>query len=225
MAGGSSAHELNQRLQALVAEACTHELGSVQRQAAFAQIVTLVMRSGKLWCESTPYYADALQEMWRYSFEYIDHPEDGYKPDVCRVTTWLDDRLKKTLRRYRDRKGRQNERHLSPLQTAGGLVDPIDQLVAPADPHSALRLWSRLLSWVQEDPDETLRSRICKQYPHISAQCLLMRRLPPDERSWDDISAEFSADKKYIAQWYSRYCNPLLRQWGKAQGYLTSKCE
>lgn len=213
--------DLNLQLQGLISLAGAHLPGSPERQAAFAEMVRLVMRSGKLWRESSVYYADALQEMWEYCFQYIDHPEKGYNPSVCTVTTWLDDRLKKILRRYRDRKRRQQQRHLSPFQAGGGqVVDPVDTLVSPADAQGALRIWGHLITWVRNDPDRLLRDRICMRYPQINAQTLLLRRLPPHEQSWDDIAAEFLVDKKYIAQWYSRYCNSLLREWGRTQGYL-----
>lgn len=220
---GDPIPDLNQQLQGLIVRACAHSLGSPERQAAFAEIVRLVMRSGKLWRESTAYYPDALQEMWEYCLQHIDDPEKGYNPAVCTVTTWLDDRLKKNLRRYRDRKYRQHKRHLSPFRSDDGqFVDPVETLVSPIDSQPALRMWSHLIAWVRQDPDQVLRSRVCMRYPQISAQTLLLRRLPPDEHSWDDIAAEFRADKKYIAQWYSRYCNSLLRDWGRTQGYLDS---
>ena len=97
------------------------------------------MQSRRLWRESSPYYSDALQEMWEYCFLKLDDPDDGYNPDVCRVTTWLDDRLKKILRRYRDRTRRQLSRQLFAVRFEDGrLLDPVDSLVAPPDPQSAL---------------------------------------------------------------------------------------
>lgn len=213
--------DLNQQLKMLVEDARSFPAGSPERQGAFAEIVRLVMRSGKLWRESTAYYPDSLQEMWEYCFRYIDHPEKGYDSSVCTVVTWLDDRLKKNLRRYRDRKYRQQKRHVFALRSdEGQFVDPVEALASPADSHTALKIWASLIRWVQADPEHRLRQRKCVRYPQINAQILLLKRLPPDEQSWEDIAAEFSADKKYIAQWYSRYCNSLLREWGRAEGYL-----
>jgi hypothetical protein len=221
MGSGEQTQSLNLQLQRLICEARSHPSESVERQAAFSEIVRLVMASGKLWRESTIYYPDALQEMWEYCLQHIDDPEQGYDPSLCTVTTWLDDRLKKILRRYRDRKRRQQKRHLMPFQAdSGQLVDPVDMLVAPADSHNALRMWTALILWVRNDPDHKLRSRTCMRYPHVNARTLLLRRLPPNEQSWDDIAAELGADKKYLAQWYSRYCNSLLREWGQGEGYL-----
>ena len=221
MDGGDPIQDLNQQLQMLVSRACAHPKGSHERQAAFAEIVRLVMGSGKLWRESTVYYPDALQEMWAYCFQDIDDPEKGYDPNLCSVITWLDDRLKKNLRRYRALKRRQQKRYLFPFQAdSGQVVDPIETVIAPADSHTALKIWGHLIAWVRADPEHRLRDRVCMRYPQINAQVLLLRRLPPNEQSWDDIAAEFSADKKYIAQWYSRYCNAFLREWGRIQGYL-----
>lgn len=217
----SASRELEKQLRQLVVEISGYPIDSVERQSAFSKVVQLVMRSRKLWRESTPYYPDALQEMWEYCFQNIDHPEQGYNPDICGVVTWLDDRLKKILRRHRDRARRQRSRQAFSTQLQDGQVlDPVDRLMAPPDPQSALDLWIQLLEWVKADPEEILSSRVCLRYPHINAQTLLLRRLPPDEQSWDIIATDLSANKTYIAQWYSRYCNPLLRTWGKSQGYL-----
>ena len=214
-------HQLDQRLRRLVVEASRHPTDNPKRRAAFDEIVRLVLRSNKLWRESTPYYADALQEMWEYCFLKLDDPNDGYNPDLCRVTTWLDDRLKKILRRHRDRARRQLNRQVFAIRFEDGqLLDPVDNLVASPDPQSALNMWTHLLDWVVEDPDQRLRSRVCAKYPKITAQVLLLRRLPPTEQSWEQIAAELTADKTYIAQWYSRYCNAFLREWGRTQGYV-----
>ncbi|MEM7796252.1 MAG: sigma-70 family RNA polymerase sigma factor [Cyanobacteria bacterium P01_C01_bin.118] len=214
-------HPLDVRLRRLVEEACRHPVGSPKRQSAFSEIFRLVMQSKKLWRESSLYYADALQEMWEYCFLKVDDPEDGYKPEVCRVTTWLDNRLKKILRRYRDRSRRQLNRHAFAVQFEDGqILDPVDSLMAPQDSQFALDMLTHLLNWVTKDPDEVLRSRVCAKYPNVNAQILLLRRLPPMEQSWADIAEELGADKTYIAQWYSRYCNPFLRDWGRANGYI-----
>ncbi|MEM6253774.1 MAG: sigma-70 family RNA polymerase sigma factor [Cyanobacteria bacterium P01_D01_bin.156] len=219
-------HQLDVRLRALVAEACHYSVGTSQRQAAFSEIFRLVMRSKKLWQESTPYYADALQEMWEYCFLKVDDPEDGYRPDVCRVTTWLDNRLKKILRRYRDRSRRQLNRHAFAVQFKDGqILDPVDSLMAPPDSKFAIDMLTHLLNWVSEDPGEVLRNRVCAKYPNINAQTLLLRRLPPMEQSWGDIAVELGADKTYIAQWYSRYCNPFLREWGRVNGYIDGQSD
>ncbi len=219
-------NQLDIKLRHLVAEACRHPIGSPKRQAAFSEIFRLVMCSKKLWRESTPYYADALQEMWEYCFLKVDDPDDGYQPDVCRVTTWLDNRLKKILRRYRDRSRRQLNRHAFAVQFEDGQVlDPVDNLMAPPDSQYAIDMLTHLLNWVTEDPDEVLRSRVCAKYPNVNAQTLLLRRLPPMEQSWGDIAVALGADKTYIAQWYSRYCNPFLRDWGRANGYIDQQSD
>jgi hypothetical protein len=219
----TASKELDRRLRQLVVEICACPQGSVDRQSIFSEVVRLVMQSRKLWRDSTPYYPDALQEMWEYCFKYIDHPDYGYDPTVCGVVTWLDDRLKKILRRYRDQTRRQQSRRAPSAQLDDGQVfDPVDSLVAPPDPQSALDLWVTLLEWIKADLDQSLRGRVCAKYPHINAQILLLRRLPPNEQSWEAIATDLAADKTYIAQWYSRYCNEILRIWGRSQGYLDS---
>lgn len=198
-----------------------HPPGSHQRQVIFGKIVRLVMQSGKLWRESTPYYPDALQEMWEYCLLNLDDPQNGYRPDVCEVITWLDDRLKKILRRHRDRKHRQLNRQAFPKRFDNGQVfDPIESLISPPDSQPALNMWTELLDWITQDPERQLRSRTCPKYPQINAQQLLLHRLPPNQKSWDSIAQATGANKTYIAQWYSRHCNSFLRNWAMEKGYL-----
>lgn len=212
---------VNQQLRRLIAQASLCPAGSLERQAIFSEIVQVVLQSRKLWYESSYYYPDALQEMWEYCFLKLDDPQDGYQPDICEVTTWLDDRLKKILRRYRDRSRRQLNRQVFSMQFEDGQVfDPVDCLVSPPDPQPALNIWSDLLNWVTEDPEQQLRNRVCAKYPWINARLLLLCRLPPNQQSWEAIAKRFNADKTYIAQWYSRYCNACLRDWGRMRGYL-----
>ena len=227
MDSDNSTQDLNRRLRLLVEQALACPPDSPERRTVLTEVVRLVMLSKRLWRESTSYYPDALQEMWVYCFQNIDHPEYGYDPEVCTVITWLDDRLKKNLQRYHYRKRQQGKRYLTPFQLEEGkVVDPIDTLVAPTDARTALSLWNAVLTWVQEDPEQILRKRSCSLYPHINAQTLLLRHLlSPGKHSWSDIATELGAPKDYLAKWYNRHCISLLREWGRANKYLDENAD
>lgn len=211
--------ELEQKLRQLIAEACTHAPKSLQRRQIISEVHRLVMKSGKLWQEYTPYYNDALQQMWEYCAK---HPEE-YNPQIKGVITWLDDYLKKRLRNFRDAKYRQRRRQLNSVEThSGQTFDPVANLVAPADIQPVLDMWQKTLDWVTTDPQGVLNCRCFRKCKHINCQALILQRFPPDV-PWQTIAANLQltpAESKDLPKFYSRKCLPLLRQFGINQGYL-----
>jgi hypothetical protein len=211
--------DLNQTLQTLIAEACAHPRRSLERRRRLGEIHRLVMASGKLWKEHTPYYNDALQEMWEFCCQ---NPE-RYDPTVKNVITWLDDYLKKRLRNLRDAKQRQQRREFAPFSPdLGEMHDPVNALPARADVQPALDIWQRTLEWVNTDPDQQLCSTCFRNCSQINCQMLIRQRLPP-EVPWSEIAAAFAlspAAAKDLPKVYHRRCLPLLRQFAAAQGYL-----
>lgn len=210
---------LNDTLNRLVAEACKHSLRSVERQRYIQEIYRLVVRSGKLWKENTPYYGDAFQEAWEYCCQHLDE----YDSNRSAVTTWIDNRLKWTLKKWRDRQHRDQNRTASPLQSDdGSTLNPLDTLPSNTSIDRAKQIWQNTLSWVKADPDNLLRTTCFRKRIEINAQTLFLRRFP-SETSWRDIAQEFSlnaAEAKDLPKFYNRRCLPLLREFGTAQGYL-----
>ncbi|MEO0842875.1 MAG: sigma-70 family RNA polymerase sigma factor [Cyanobacteria bacterium J06641_2] len=213
-------NELDLKLRQLIASACKYPPQSLERQQVLAEVYLLVMKSGKLWKEHVPYYNDALQEMWEYCCQ---HPED-YNPDIKGPIVWLDDQLKKRLRRMRDGKYRHQRRLTIIKQTEQGVIDnPIDDIVASPDIQPALEIWEKTILWVQKDADKRLRSVYFRKRPEINAQVLILKRLPPNTPSWKNIAAEFNLNPqqaKDLPKFYNRKCLPLLREFGLSQGYI-----
>jgi len=213
-------NELDLKLRQLIASACKYPPQSLERQQVLAKLYLLVMKSGKLWKEHASYYNDALQEMWEYCCQ---HPEE-YNPDIKGPIVWLDDELKKRLRRMRDGKYRQQRRFLIAKQTEQGVINnPIDDVVASPDIQSAMEIWEKTVLWVQQDPNNRLRSICFRKRPEINAQALILKRLPPDTPSWKNIAAELNLnpqEAKDLPKFYNRKCLPLLREFGLSQGYI-----
>jgi len=212
-------NDLNQTLQTLIAEACQYEPRSLDRRSRLACVHRLVMASGKLWKESTPYYNDALQEMWEF---FCQNPE-LYDPSVKGPITWLDDYLKKRLRNLRDSKYRQQKREINTLQTESGeTIDPMAILPARPDIQPVLEIWEKTLAWVETDPDGNLRNTCFRNCREVNCQALILRRLPP-ETPWNAIAKEFNltpAEAKDLPKVYNRKCLPQLRQFAESQGYV-----
>lgn len=212
-------NELDSKLRGLIASAQLLPPRSLERQQLLAMVYLLVMKSGKLWKENTSYYNDALQEMWEYCCEHLEE----YNPDINSPIVWLDDQLKKRLRRMRDAQYRQQRRFLIATTEQGVITNPIDRIVASPDIRAVIEIWEKTIYWVQNDSEEELRSICFRKRPEINAQALILRRLPPGTPSWQTIAAEFKLnpqEAKDLPKFYNRKCLPLLREFGLSQGYI-----
>ena len=137
-----SASNLNETLSQLVAEACAHAPRSVERQQRIQQIYQLVVHSGKLWRENTPYYGDAFQEAWEYCCQHLD----DYDPSRSAVITWIDNHLKWKLKEWRRRERRDSERNASSIQTQEGkTLSPIENLASDSGTELAEQIWHNTL--------------------------------------------------------------------------------
>ncbi|NES18930.1 MAG: sigma-70 family RNA polymerase sigma factor [Symploca sp. SIO3E6] len=213
---------LNETLKQLVAEACTHLPRSAARQLCIQEIYSLVIKSGNLWNENTPYYSDAFQETWEYCCQNLEK----YNPELSAVTTWIDTRLKWTLQKWRDRQNQQKQRQVNPIGTDdGNTINPLDNLASNPGASRAIQIWQATVRWVQEDSDGKLRQTCFRKRPEINAQVLFLKRFP-SETPWQDIAKEFdlnSAEAKDLPKFYNRSCRPLLREFGVLQGYIEEK--
>ena len=187
--------DLDQQLRRLIAAACQHPPRSRWRRQHLRELHRLVMQSGKLWKEYTPYYNDALQEMWEFCYQ---HPEQ-YDPELNGVITWLDDRLKKRLRNLRDAASRQRAREVTGFQNeTGETTDIIANLPARLDIQPVLEIWEKTVAWVEADPDQVLRSTCFRKCSHVNCQTLIQWRFP-SEKPWATIAAEFgNASNAYL---------------------------
>jgi hypothetical protein len=214
--------DLDQTLRTLVTEACSHPPKSWKRREKLSEVHRLVMKSGKLWREYTPYYNDALQEMWEYCCQ---NPEQ-YDPNLQSVITWLDDYLKKRLRNLRDARYRQKSREITAIATEpGDTTDPIVNLPSRPDIQPVLEIWEKTLEWVQSDSDNVLCSTCFRGYSKVNCQALILRRFP-SETPWSTIAEEFNltpSEAKDLPKVYSRKCLPLLRKFAVSQGYVEEK--
>lgn len=213
-------NELNQQLYQLVDLACSHPVGSVERQKNLTKIIRLVNR--KLWKENAPYYQDALQQTWIYFCQNLCEAKTGQAYDSTRSTviTWLNFYLKRRLQDfYIDNQKKQARRLTKKIPTGNSsqeILDPIDNL--PANPDIP-PLLEEVLKWLKTDLDGELRRTHISNHPEINCQVLIERRLPP-ETSWKDLEKEFNLPISTLSSFYQRQCLPRLRKFGESEGYL-----
>ena len=215
--------DLNERLKRLVVEACSYPKDSKARREKLSEIVRKVKRSGKLWKENTPYYQDALQEMWLFLCENVER----YKPNEsssCSVLTWLDINLKWQLQDFRQANYVESRsiadsfpkpRNKSGFQQ-GETFEALDFLPSPP---SIPPILEEVRYWAQTDTDGELRKNHVKGRTDVNCQILILLRLPP-EILWNRIANKMGLPESTIANFYKRQAWPRLRKFGFQQGYL-----
>jgi hypothetical protein len=207
-------------IRQLVVEACSHPPGDPQRQRALTKILRDTLP--KLWRDSSPYYADALQRTLMFFTENICEAKTGnrYDPEVATIVTWLNFYLRKRILDAQIAAQTRLKREQSAWSgDDDDNLDPIQQLPAPPDAQSALAILTRVRHWAETDESGELRSLHIKDYPHITAQLMILRRLPP-ETQLKVLAEELGAGIPTLSSFYQRKCLPLLRNFGEQQGYL-----
>ena len=210
--------QAREQLKQLVAQTCQHSKGSRLRQRGLTQLIRILTR--ELWYSSATYYPDALQQTWIYFCRNLCEATTGraYDPDVASPVTWLNAYLKRRLQDFQIAENRDRATTISraSLKTTyeDGPLDPVDRLPAPPD----IPPWlDQVREWAQNNLN--LQQLHIAQRPDVTAQALILKRLPP-ETPWKDLSAEYNISVGTLSSFYQRQCLSKLRAYGKSQGYL-----
>ncbi|MEM9273060.1 MAG: sigma-70 family RNA polymerase sigma factor [Cyanobacteria bacterium P01_F01_bin.143] len=209
--------KIAESLSQLVIEACKHPPGSKERQKNLTKIIRLV--NSQLWQENTPYYEDALQETWIYFCRNICEGKANitYDPNKATVVTWLNNYLKWRLKDGFIRVQKNKQRTISTrIDATNKIIDPIDNLPARPDIPPLLE---DIKQWVLSDPQNKLSKIYLDNHPQITAQTLILRRLPP-ESPWNKLAEEYGVSVGTLSSFYQRKCKPLLREYSQNQGYI-----
>lgn len=208
---------LEERGDSLVTQACQYPPGSTARQKHLTKIIRLV--APKLWRENTPYYQDALQQTWIYFCQNICEGRTGkaYDPDRGTIVTWLNFYLKKRLQDLSADARQREKKIVSPKpDDYNEGFDPLETI--PSEP-DVPPLLEQVKQWVEADPNSELSGIHIANRPDVTAQILILRRLPP-ETSWKDLATEFNLSVSTLSSFYQRQCLPRLRKFGESEGYL-----
>jgi hypothetical protein len=211
--------EFEQQLRQLWAETCKHPPGSTNRQKGLTKMIRLIVNSGRLWRENSPYYEDALQQTWLYFCRNLCEATTGkqYHPSQGSIINWLNSYLKRRLQDFRIQ-AQQAQAIQAKTTSESGVEqpDPVEQLPAPPYIPPILEITKQ---WAETDLNGKLRRIHIQGKPEVNCQILILKRLPP-ETSWTTLAAEFNIPTSTLIGFYRRQCIPLLRKFGESQGYL-----
>lgn len=211
--------EFDAQLRELVAKTCKHANGSIERQHGLTAIVRMVVKSGKLWKDYSPYYEDALQKTWLYFCRNLceAHTGEQYDPKRSSVITWLNAYLRRRLQDFWIQQQEDLTNRIPQLDVESDeAVDQIASLAAPPDIPPILEMTR---NWAQTDLDGELSRVHIQGHPQVSCQVLILQRLPP-ETSWELLSEKYNISVSTLTSFYRRQCIPRLRKFGEIQGYL-----
>ncbi|MBV8887052.1 MAG: sigma-70 family RNA polymerase sigma factor [Chroococcidiopsidaceae cyanobacterium CP_BM_RX_35] len=210
--------EMEERLRQMVQETCRCKPSSIERQRSLTQIIRLIVSSGKLWKENSPYYEDALQQTWIYFCRNLCEATtaDKYDRNLSSVITWLNAYLKRRLQDGRIQVQLNQNQTTTKTKEDYEPIDVMEALEAPADIPPILEITRH---WAQTDPDGELRRIHIQGHPKVTCQVLILQRLPP-ETSWEAVATQFGLSVSTLSSFYRRQCFPRLRQFGKSQGYI-----
>lgn len=211
---------VNEYLKRLMTEACLHAPRTDERREELSEIVRVVIKSGQLWKENTPYYRDALQQTWLYLCE---NPE-RYDPARGTLINWLDKHLKWRLKDFRQTNRQQEVRRIAVRLTRTEKVceqievddEEMENLPAHPDIPPILEETRR---WIETDLSRELRKTYVRGRPDVNCQMLILLRLPPETR-WQTIAKKFNIPQSTAETFYQREALPLLRKFALAQGYI-----
>lgn len=209
---GAHSAQPSPTLKQLVAQACQYPPGSIGRQEKLNQIIFEIQRSKKIWVDSRirhEDYEDALQAAWIKFCQKISE----YDPTKGEVIDWFNGILKNKLLNARSQINKEQSRRVS---TPPDKPDPIG--IVPA-PKTSSEMLEDTLEWIERD-SESLSKLHVRDCPHINCRMLLLRRLPPDEMTWDNLAKELSKPIGTITAFYQRKCYPCLIAFAKKQGYI-----
>jgi hypothetical protein len=209
---------LEEQLQQMLIEARRYPSGHFRRQQALSAMIRLIAQSKKLWHENTPYYADALQQTWLYFCQNICEASTGERYDASRgsVITWLNHYLRWRLQDLRVQECQHQQRALSFWPSGHYTWHLIDCLAAKPDIPPILQETNH---WALQDVDGALKRIHIRHRPDVTAQMLILQRLPP-ETPWEILAKDFGLSVSTLSSFYQRQCIPILRKFGQTQGYL-----
>ncbi|MEO0853779.1 MAG: sigma-70 family RNA polymerase sigma factor, partial [Cyanobacteria bacterium J06648_11] len=174
----------------------------------------------RLWRDSRPYYADALQRTWMYFCQNIcqepgntGHPYDS---DRSSIVTWLNAYLKRRLQDFEIDTYERRNRFATSYSDSPTARSPIDRVASPPEIPPIL---DRVVEWVKADATGELRRTHVRDRPDINAQVLIVRRLPP-ETGWQELADEYGVSVSTLSSFYQRHCMPRLRTFGQTEGFL-----
>jgi DNA-directed RNA polymerase specialized sigma24 family protein len=203
-------------LQELICSAKLYPLGSLKRNKILTQIIRKIYPL--LRQPNNPSDADLMQIICFFLVKNLDK----FDPNRGCLLTWLNSNLFFRRIDIYHAKLTQHRREIAIDSTLADDKSCWSTVIPdiPSREYGSLEILDRTLKWIQLDSTGMLRQTHLDGHPEINAQVLILLRLPSTEMPWREIAAKFSKPLSTLNVFYSRKCLPLLREFGKSEGFL-----
>lgn len=202
--------ELNIYLQSLIQEACSHLPASPQHRKALNNLLRSVQKSGRIWKPvSGELYEDAL---YKTMFNLTKTLCNQYDPSRSSFMSWFNVCLRNQYTDEIRAAQRHNSRKQSVWQSDDVELDPLERVAAGVDATLLLDTWQAFVQWIEEDPDNCLKACHIENNPQANCQSLAYLRLVMG-KEWQEIAQEVGSSRSVLTSFWSRKCQPLLREW------------
>jgi len=211
---------LDTHLSRLIQETCGQSPNTLERQRGLNQLVLLIQKSGKLYQDHQLLsidYEDALQKTWLYFCrnlcEAVTAKNGPYDAEKGNIFTWLNAYLKKRILDAHLASQQAKEMIVSPrLDDQGNIIDPVENIPNPKpSDNRANKMFVKIQQWLQSQEKRLSRIHL-RDRPEINAYVLILRRLPPEETTWETLAQEWNISRSTLANFYQRRCLPLLQE-------------
>lgn len=188
---------LDQQLEALARTAQNHPPLSKAHQAALRQLVSIILKSGRLCRPQRGSFSGAYEDIYAEAQQdlllHICRNINKYEPARGTVMTWVNMLL--TRRFFKD----AIPKVLGPPNIRRIALADLENL---AEPEKSATLLDRVKEVAADDPEGLFKSVHIRDYPEATFQAIFQRRL--SNQRWQDIANEFSISPTAAQTFFSR---------------------
>lgn len=217
--------EWNETTNDMIRMACVHPPNSKGRRIGVNTIWRIVLRSPKLWRDSTePGYNDALSKALEYCFKNLCEAvtaQAPYDPDIedGNILKWVNTAIIRRLKN--ERKARQQDQTRLPQVSDPNYFLDISSASVNDDDGERVQRWiDQIIDLIQSDPTEEFRQTHPRKHSDVNAQVLLLARIQ-EGLGWKPLGKRFRVPPTTLSSFYQAKCKPLLLQRCQEEGLPT----
>ena len=210
---------LNEQLNQLIKEARMYLPRSIERQQLLNKIVGKMQQSNQIWRGwglVEELYEDALQQTWLW----FSRNFCNYDLQRGRIMTWFNTYLKFRIRDLRVEAAEAKKKHdFTQLYDDDEVSNRLENIAAPLGNSDPLGILKETWKWLEQNKGDLSRIHV-RDRKDINAYNLILRRLPTEDKTWEELAKEFGVSTSTLSSFYQRKCFPRLLDFGKSQGWL-----
>lgn len=212
--------EMVQDIHQLIAEACCHSKGSLERNKKLTEIMSLMQSSGRILRDGQLNqfdYEDVLSKTWLYFCRNLCEANTAsryFEPERANIFTWFNSYLSYRIIDRLNEIASESYQQIYPRfdPETGRLIDPIENIPAVS---STNLLIDEIRQWLEDNQKRFVHIYI-RNNPNANVYIIILHRCIFDT-SWKALSQQLHESSSTLSNFYRRKCLPLLMQWIEEQ--------